>query len=306
MDHGIHSTTTNSSPDHRQRSAQIAADQYRPLALVGHRKGRAKFTGFLDLLQRPRHRSRSPATSVSGTRCSSLEWQARATGARSRAARRASRSGLDDQQDLPARALSERLLRLGRFAEPEPRGDRDREGAAGSGADGASQDDRVVVRHEALNGDRTSIVRPSGICTALATLPPSRTCLTVFAAAGGDSDGIVKVRRRWRQIDIERVTRECPAFGEPGRSNAGDRHSAEFLQVLHRDPADRAEGSRSQDPIAPLDAEEIDRLLAGETQDDRRNVPQPLQTETRTGSDDCGVGEHKEIFGLRRPPTAAV
>ena len=58
VDHGIQSTTTNSSPDHRQRSAQIAADQYRPLALVGHRKGRAKLTGFLDLLQRPRQRER--------------------------------------------------------------------------------------------------------------------------------------------------------------------------------------------------------------------------------------------------------
>ena len=87
----------------------------------------------------------------------------------------------------------------------------------------------------------------------------------VCSRGRGDGDGIVKVGRRWLQIDFERVARERPAFGEPGRSDAGDGHSAEFLQVFNRDPTDRAEGSRNQDPIAPLDAEEIDRLLAGES-----------------------------------------
>ena len=111
----------------------------------------------------------------------------------------------------------------------------------------------------------------------------------------GGGDGIVKVGRRWRQIDIERVARERPAFGEPGRPDAGDGHSAEFLQVLHRDPADRAEGSRNQDPIAPLDAEEIDRLPAGER--DERQRCAGLEGYIRRKLRDPGHGRRRH-FGI--------
>jgi hypothetical protein len=88
------------------------------------------------------------------------------------------------KQDLAASARRQCRVSVAKLPKRECLGHRDGQATASSGIGNLLEDSRVVMGEDADDLDALALVAPSGTCTALDIVPPSRTWRMTLPATG--------------------------------------------------------------------------------------------------------------------------